>query len=94
MNNTLEKVEKIIQPDEQPSKIIQPEMKFDDFNQEDGLLVKVIYDPKKNHIHVEANVQDGDELVLMMLRKAYEAWKKRVYDNIMNIEGKGDKNEG
>ena len=83
---TLEKVEKIIQPD-----LGQPDMKFEDFTQDEGLLVKVMFDPVKNHIHVEANVQDGDELVLMMLRKAYEAWKKRVYDNIMEKEvEKGD----
>lgn len=49
---------------------------------DEGLIVKVYYDPNKNHIHVEANVQDGDELVLMMLRKAYDAWKKRVFEKI------------
>ncbi len=76
----MEKVEKIIEPeDSQPNKIFQPEMSI---AEENGLLVKVMYDPNKNHIHVEANVQDGDELVLMMLRKAYEAWKKRVYENM------------
>jgi len=76
--DVLEKVEKIIQPE-----IQQPDMNFDDVPSDDGLLVKVMYSPSKNHIHVEANVQDGDELVLMMLRKAYDAWKKRVYDRIM-----------
>jgi hypothetical protein len=78
-NDVLEKVEKIIQPE-----IQQPDMNFDNNIEDDGLLVKVMYSPSKNHIHVEANVQDGDELVLMMLRKAYDAWKKRVYDKIIN----------
>lgn len=79
VDGQFEKVEKIIQPE-----IQQPDMNFTDFTEDtDGLTVKVMYSPSKNHIHVEANVQDGDELVLMMLRKAYDAWKKRVYDKIM-----------
>lgn len=89
-DNVLEKVEKIIQP-EKPNKskqFNQPDQSFQ--LHDEGLLVKVMYDPIKNHIHVEANVQDGDELVLMMLRKAYDAWKKRVYDNILNKPAEGE----
>lgn len=76
-------VAKLIQA---PSEYIQPDPPT--FDQKDGLVVKVIYNPSKNHIHVEAEIEDGDELVLMMLKKAYDAWKKRVLENIFKYEEK------
>ena len=88
-NHTLEKVGKIENVEKlisDNSSNIQGELS--PVSIDDGLMVKVFYEPSKNHIHVEANIQDGDELVLMMLRKAYDAWKKRVYEKMMEESSK------
>jgi hypothetical protein len=83
-NHTLEKVSKIENVEKLISNNVGNVMgELSPVSIDDGLLVKVFYEPSKNHIHVEANIQDGDELVLMMLRKAYDAWKKRVYEKMM-----------
>lgn len=56
----------------------------DEFKAEEptGIKVEITFDPIKNHLNVNAGIEEGDELVLMMLRKAYHTWRKRVLDNI------------